>query len=341
MRATVSFWIRQETRANTLDRDPAVWVLGNDQGHRLEVWPAMGFNAYRWAVAGDPPIEMLWRDSKFFDEAKPSRSGFPILFPFPNRIRDGQFTFAEKQYNLPKRDPAGKNAIHGFVLAAPWQVVYAGADWDSAWIVGEVVGSAVVPDLPNLWPADFRLRISYRLGKGCLRVDATAMNPGPGPLPMGLGYHPYFRTEPFGGDSAIVQLLTQRHWQLEENLPTGAFQEVSAGSPTVSGAAYRDVKWDDLFSGFTQRPDSPTALIPSARMSDAAGTKSLTLSVSADFPWMVAFTPPHREAVCFEPYTCPTDAINATASSELSAGWRQLRPGEAWKGSIELRCEGP
>lgn len=330
----MSFWIRQETRPNTLDRDPAVWVLGNDQGHRLEVWPAMGFNAYRWAVAGDPPIEMLWRTANFFEEAKPSRSGFPILFPFPNRIRDGKFAFEGKEYRLPTRDPAGKNAIHGFVLAAPWQVVYAGADWDSAWIVGEVVGSAVAPELANLWPADFRLRVSYRLGKGCLRVEAKAINPGTTPLPMGLGYHPYFRTEPFGGDAAIVQLLTKRHWKLDENLPTGESDGVELGE-----VAYRDVKWDDLFSGFAERFESPTSLIPAARMRDAAGEKSLTLSVSPDFPWMVAFTPPHREAVCFEPYTCATDAIHAPVGSGLALGWRQLAPGATWKGAIELRCE--
>jgi aldose 1-epimerase len=51
-----------------------------------------------------------------------------VLFPFPNRIRDGRFTWDGREYRLPPNDPAMKNAIHGFACRRPWRVVDQGAD---------------------------------------------------------------------------------------------------------------------------------------------------------------------------------------------------------------------
>ena len=108
----MTFQVRVEQRPNSFGLDARVWVLDDGRGSFVEVAPAIGFNAYRWHV---PQGEVLYADPKFFQEHKPTRSGFPILFPFPNRIRDGRFTWNGKEYRLPTNDPSGKNAIHGFV----------------------------------------------------------------------------------------------------------------------------------------------------------------------------------------------------------------------------------
>ena len=52
--------------------------------------------------------------------ANPGRNGTPVLFPFPNRIRDSKYTFAGKSYDVPT---GGKPmAIHGFAISAKWEV---------------------------------------------------------------------------------------------------------------------------------------------------------------------------------------------------------------------------
>src|SRR5438105_9387408 len=136
------FQITWEPRPNTLGLDDRVAVLANG-ANRLEVWPALGFNAFRWQVAGH---ELLYRSPQFFTEKKPTRSGFPILFPFPNRIRDGKFTWDGKPYTLPVNDPANKNAIHGFAHTRAWRVVDQGTSAGSAWITAEFHGSVDAPD---------------------------------------------------------------------------------------------------------------------------------------------------------------------------------------------------
>ena len=50
---------------------------------------------------------------------------------------------------------------------------------------------------------------------------------------------------------------------------------------------------------------------------------------------VVAFTPPHRQAVCLEPYTWTTDAINLQQQG-VNAGLRVLAPGEQWTGVVEM-----
>ena len=120
------FQIAWEQRPNTLGLDDRVAVL-RDATNCLEVWPTQGFNAYRWQAAGH---EVLYRNPEFFTVNRPTRGGFPILFPFPNRIRAGRFAWAGQAILNLRRSAisSGKNAIHGFAVKRPWRIVDQGAD---------------------------------------------------------------------------------------------------------------------------------------------------------------------------------------------------------------------
>jgi aldose 1-epimerase len=59
---------------------------------------------------------------------------------------------------------------------------------------------------------------------------------------------------------------------------------------------------------------------------------------SADFQELVAFTPPWTSAICLEPYTCTTDAINLQQQG-FEAGLRILQPGETWTGCIDIEVQ--
>ena len=328
----MSFACEWEQRPNSIGLDERVAVLGNAD-NRLEVWPALGFNAYRWQVSGQ---ELLYRSSQFFTENRPTRSGFPILFPFPNRIRDGQFAWQGKSYRLPLNDPANKNAIHGFVCQRPWRVIDQGADTDSAWITAEFHGSVDAPETLTLWPADYRLRVTYRLFDHMVRIEADVDNPDTTPLPFGLGYHPYFALAAFGGDNAVVKVWANRRWNLSENLPTGEIFEVDEPRDLREGKAISLLKLDDVMTDLELRAYSEKDRVGLAgRVDHPFGERILALLVGSDFRELVLFTPPHREAICLEPYTCTTDAINLEPRG-IDAGLRVLQPGEHWQGEIEL-----
>ena len=321
-----------ENRPNAFELDERVAVL-SDGRNRLEVWPALGFNAFRWQVAGQ---ELLFRNPEFFTDRRPTRSGFPILFPFPNRIRDGRFTWDGKAYQLPLGDPAGKNAIHGFACNRPWRVIDTGAGDMSAWITAEFHGSVDAPDCAALWPADYRIRVTYRLFDQVLRVEARVDNPDSRPLPFGLGYHPFFALAPFGGASSGVMVSAGKVWELQDNLPSGRTLDVDESRDLRSGPILGTMPLDDVMTDlYTIAYDQEDQLGLVGIVQHPAGARMLTLWVGGDFRELVVFTPPHRQAICLEPYTCTTDAVNL-ASRNIDAGLRVLPPGESWQGTMEV-----
>jgi aldose 1-epimerase len=324
--------ITWQTRPNGQGLDGRVAVLDNGGGGILEVWPALGYNAYRWVMQGR---ELLYADPQLFANGRPTRSGIPVLFPFPNRIRAGTFTWDGKTYHLPLNDPAGKNAIHGWACRSPWRVIDEGGDNTSAWLTGEFQLSRDVPDARPLWPADARLRLTHRLLDDRLRIEAE-VDAVDGALPFGLGYHPYFVLAGFGGEDAVVVVPARRSWELRENLPTGVQQPV-AGAPDLRfGKPLAGLVLDDVLTDLPAPPpdaDSGVGLL--GIVGHPAGGPALRVYGSADFREVVVFTPPHRQAVCLEPYTCTTDAINLQQAG-VNAGWRVLAPGTTWRGVVEI-----
>jgi len=324
----VAFQVRTEALGRVSGLDPAVYILEGN-GERADIWPAQGFNCFRWRLRGG--LEILYADPQFLEGSSPTRTGIPILFPFPNRIRDGRFTWDGKEFQLPLNDPAKKNAIHGFACRRPWRVVGHGADDRCAWITGEFHGSRDAADCSALWPADYRLRITYRLAAGRLGVEAAADSPDKKPMPFGLGYHPYFRVDE---RDCVVQVPARRYWDLEECLPTGTRDDIRGGCDLNQPRPFTELSLDDVVSELPSAAEKD-GLCPRGRIRRQQGAE-LQVAASAAFREVVVFTPPHRQAFCIEPYTCTTDAINL-AQRGIDAGLLVLDPGKAWSGVVEMR----
>src|SRR3954464_1681965 len=55
--------------------------------------------------------------------AVPSGSRGAVLLPWPNRIRDGRWTWQGTQLQLAVASPQHPNAMHGLVAWQPWQLL--------------------------------------------------------------------------------------------------------------------------------------------------------------------------------------------------------------------------
>ncbi len=325
----MTFRVRKEPGASNPER-AEVCVLESGT-ERAEIAPAFGFNCFRWATRG---MDVLYADPQFLTGgSSPTRSGVPILFPFPNRIRDGRFSWQGKMYELPRNDPSGKNAIHGFACRRAWRVIGQGADADSAWLSGEFHGSRDAPECATFWPADYRIRVTYRLMPGRLRIEAVADNPDRVPLPFGLGYHPYFLTTPAA--ECRVHVPARQYWELDESLPSGRRILISGSRDLNRPRPFADLSVDDVLTDLAGDPADGLV----ERGAIARGPLSVRIRSSPDFREAVVFTPPHRQAFCIEPYTCATDAINLQARG-VDAGLRLLQPGESWSGVVEFAVSG-
>jgi aldose 1-epimerase len=333
----MAFQVNKYTHPDIKDNDPTIHVLEDGEGNRAEIWPGLGFNCFRWQVSDRGEVfEVLYTDpATFFSGEKPTRSGIPVLFPFPNRIRDGRFHFLGRDYQLPLNDPSGKNAIHGFACRSPWRVLKSGTTDDSAWVTAAFQRSVDAKDAVAHWPAEYSLELTITLEKRCLRLSATVSNHDNVLMPLGLGYHPYFAM-PFSparsAEDCTIQVPARSFWMLDDSLPTGEVRPVEGRLDLNEPRSFANLQVDDIL---TNLPDAPprAELVRRARVD---GGRAMEMWCSPSFREMVVFTPPHRQAFSVEPYTCTTDAANLQARG-VDAGWQELPPRGEWRGVVEFR----
>ena len=162
-------------------------------GAFASILPSYGFNLFdlRLPVKGQVRRIIVASDDFASAPSKPGRNGIPILFPFPNRIKDGKYSYAGKSYAIPVGEKV--HAIHGFAIQADWTVADQGATADEAFLVGRFHLFEHAPEARDLWPTDAILTVRYALSGRGLTMTISVTNPTEIDLPYGFGIHPYFR----------------------------------------------------------------------------------------------------------------------------------------------------
>ena len=297
-----------------------------------DISSGFGFNCYRLQVkhAGQD-VDIIWSAAGFADGTeRPSGSGIPILFPFPGRIQGTVFHWEGKDYTLPAGDGQG-NAIHGFVHERPWRVIEQQPDR----LVGEFQASLDDPQLLEHWPTDFVITADYRVEPDQLACSYRVKNPSDTPLPYGLGTHPYFAL-PIGGASAAecrLELPVAERWELAEMIPSGRQLALGADEDYQSGVPFEGLTLDDIFTGLTTTGDQVVTSIV-----DPSSGLRVTQSFDESFPHCVVYTPPHREAICIEPYSMVSAAYDLPAGKER-CGLQLLPPGEEAVFHVTIRID--
>jgi aldose 1-epimerase len=295
----------------------------------VRVTPELGntcvsFRLGDWKVLDEPPSdeELLERASSY---------GIPVLFPWPNRVRNGRFTFGRRDYQVPL-SPGMQHANHGLVRNRPWSATVCEATTHAA-VVESEIRSADFPELADQYPSAFQLTVRYRLVARSLRIDARVTNVGDEPLPFGFGLHPYLRV-PLGVGSrraaCELRVAAAEIWELDNHLPTGQRLAVSGRFDLRQFRALDDETYDDVFTAL----DAPF----SAALRDPLSRREILVEGQGGrFRELVVFAPASRPVVCLEPYTCVTDALNLAARG-IETGLRVLQPRERWTGRATIRA---
>jgi aldose 1-epimerase len=247
--------------------------------------------------AGD--LEAL--DGFEIDEMCSAGRGQPLL-PWPNRIRDGRYSFAGVDHQLPINEVERGNAIHGLVR------------WN-AWQPRENTGDRLLMQHrlhpQQGYPFDLDLTIEYALSEEGLTVTMTAVNLGAGPCPFGAGAHPYLRVGGEVIDSATLRLPAESRLEADERAIPVSRSSVEGSqfdflAPREIGSTALDTGYADLRRG----PDGRARAVLSA-----AGGPSLTLWVDESYPYLMVFTGDpleparRRRGLAIEPMTCPPNAF--------------------------------
>ena len=106
---------------------------------------------------------------------------FPLV-PYSNRIRDGRFSFRGRDVRIAPNMGSDPSPLHGDGWRSPWTV--ASQSDDEAVLTFDYA--------PVEWPWAYRAEQHFALDDRGLSVRLTCRNLADGPMPCGLGQHPYF-----------------------------------------------------------------------------------------------------------------------------------------------------
>ncbi|NVJ26571.1 MULTISPECIES: aldose epimerase [Myxococcus] len=255
-----------------------------DGGCRVEVIPSRGALVSRMTVDGD---EVLYLDeATVADPAKNVRGGIPVLFPIAGPLPGDTYPADRKSFTMSQ---------HGFARRLPWTVRQAE---DSLL----VVGLSSTEETLRQFPWQFDAQLTFSLVGTRLTLDFDVENRDTRPLPLHLGFHPYFRVPDAAKAVATVETDATHAWD-NRNKREVPFTGLDLTQDEV------DLHLRD-HSG------------PGTVLGRGPGLRPVHLSWSPEFKVLVVWTLRGKDFVCVEPWTA---AAGALATGE---GLLHVEPGE-------------
>lgn len=241
------------------------------------------------------------------------------LLPWPNRIRDGRWTWQGRTEQLPISEVERSTAIHGLVRWMPWELVDHREDQ---------VTQRVVLRPQDGWPATLEAIITHRLDADGLTVELVVANPCADPLPFGYGAHPYLSVG--ADDVADVELRLPAGHHLEvdpQRLLPGALAPVTAELDLRQGRRLGGLELDTAFTGLETSGGRWSVGL-------SHGDRTTELWADQGFGWLQVFTGAGDGSIAVEPMTCGPDAFNPGPTHD---GLIVLKPGQRFSGSWGVR----
>lgn len=321
-------------RRETVDGIEVVKLADPRSGLEAVIAPTLGNNSYSMTANGKSVFWSPYQSLKEF-AARPAHLGNPFLWPWANRI-DGmaywangkRFVFNPELGNV--RPGPNNTPIHGLLLYTNrWKVVRAEAGRDEAAVTSRIEFHRY-PEWMAQFPFAHAVEMTYALKGGALEIHTRVENQCNEPLPLCLGYHPYFHITDAPRSAWKARLPVREKMLLSPRLiPTGEREAVSDTAPFQLG----DRLLDNVYVGLERDADG------FARFWVAGEKQKITVEYGPKYSTAVVYAPKGRDLICFEPMTGITNAFNAAHD-----GWykdlQSIPPGESWQEVFRIRPEG-
>lgn len=284
-----------------------IQVKSADQSAYFEIIPSIGGMLSQLNWSGD--VMKIPFANKFPLATNPYHPS-ALLSPWVNRVRNGNYSFEGRNYQLPINEENLGNAIHGLLARKPFSYQLEGS---------KAIVRFVYQAEEKAYPFPFETSLTYEFDENnVFHMQFEAINTGVGNMPFACGWHPYFQLpdgeladwtirfdsiSKFHSDSQMIPLREE---------PFDASRGVSLGEETL----------DNVFR-LHPMENHQTVF-------DSGKSKITMEQSSIDFPFLVVFAPEHENCLAIEPMTANTDAFNT------GDGLRILTPGEKFESTVKI-----
>lgn len=284
-----------------------IQVKSADQSAYFEIIPSIGGMLSQLNWSGD--VIQIPFSSKYPVATNPYHPS-ALLSPWVNRVRNGNYSFEGRNYQLPINEENLGNAIHGLLARKPFSYQIEGS---------KAIVRFVYQAEEKAYPFPFETTLTYEFdANNVFHMQFEAKNTGEGNMPFACGWHPYFKLpegelpdwkirfeslSKFHSDSQMIPMREE---------PYDASPGVNLGEETLDNV-FRLIPMDKHRTVFE------------------SGQSTLTLEQSSiDFPFLVVFAPENENCLAIEPMTANTDAFNT------GDGIRILAPGEKFQSTVKI-----
>jgi len=309
-------------------------LADSEREMEVRLAPSIGNIAYSFTVKGK---DVLWFPFSSPDELKshPALCGIPFLAPWANRIDGDAYWVNGKQFLLNpalgnlRRDSYGQ-PIHGLLsFSGKWRLLAAGADAHSAYATSRLE-FAKYPEMMAQFPFAHSITMTHRLEEGLLAVETNIHNESVEPMPVAVGFHPYFRLDDAPRDDWTVHLAAREHLLLNEHLtPSGESEPAGFSDPHP----LRTKHLDDVFSGLIRDADE------AARFWVEGNRQRITVTYGPKYRVAVVYAPQGRDFICFEPMAAVTNAFNL-AHTGIYQDLQAIEPCGEWRETFTITPSG-
>ncbi len=271
--------------------------------------------------------------------SRPQIFGVPLLFP-PNRIEDGKYSFAGKNYEFPITIPAQNNYHHGIIKSQAFTVTRTRFSADAVEVELSYFSNRINNAIFANFPHEFVCKIRIILTDNELTHIVSITNAGTEPMPVGVGFHTPIRL-PFSTNTDKsdykLRLSAGKRWELSDrSLPTEKLLDLSAEESllrtegmTVTGKPIEIALTDEAITE-NGKP------YHGAILTDTKNKVSVYYEVDKEFKhWTLWNNGGEVDWVCPEPQTWAINAPNLNLPREIT-GLQGISAGKTWSGTTRF-----
>ena len=309
----------------------------------VSILSSVGNVTFEMKVKGQNVLRWPYASLEDF-KSRPALNGIPFLGPWANRLDEQAFYANGKRYafDMSLGNVRGAIPIHGFLSqTGEWRIIEMNADGRSAWVTSRL-DFFKQPAWVKQFPFAHTIEITHRLQEGVLQVRTMVSNLSAEPMPLAIGFHPYFQVTDSTRDQWTISVPARTRWILAPNkVPTGETEPIERLMPEPRKVPLKDLDLDDVF-GDLVRDGQGRAMVT------LQGSKQrLDVVVGPNWRALVIYSPNPAGAnpggspnfICFEPMAGITDAMNL-AHKGLYKDLQHVQPGGTWQESFWIRPSG-
>lgn len=326
-----------------------------DTQHKIvvSILPGVGDVVFGMKVNGQDILRFPYASIDEF-KARPGLVGIPFLGPWANRLDEQGFYANGKKYNfnMTLGNVNGAIPIHGFLTQNPfWEVVEMKADKKAAWLTCRL-DFYKHPDWMAQFPFAHTLEITQRLEDGVLQVQLSIVNLSTDPMPVAIGFHPYYQLTDSKREDWVIRVGARKQWLLAPNkTPTGETRPIEEMFPNPQAARLKDYDLDHVFGDLVRDSNGRSTFSVTGKKQKLEiqfGPKYLAAVLySPDpnapppplAPGATRRPPQDPNFIAFEPMAGITDSMNL-AQKGLYKDQQYIPAGGTWTESFWVKPSG-